>query len=175
MNPREIERLHWMRQLSEQRTTQRKVAEALGLTSRHVRRLYEAYSASGAAGLTSRRRGAKSNRSAPEELRANALGIVRSLYADFGPTLAQEKLAELHGLKLSVETLRKWMVADGLWSTRRERRSSGRHRRQQSALRGTHRHPTRPAGARRTDPGDQPHDAARRGALQDGSRRISGA
>ena len=66
------------------------------------------------------------------DMRAKALTIVRTLYADFGPTLAQEKLAELRGLAPSVETLRQWMVADGLWTTRRERRKrvqQPRHRR----------------------------------------------
>ena len=122
MNAKEIERLHWMRLLADGRATQRKAAEALGLTSRHVRRLYEAYSASGAPALTSRRRGVRSNRTTPDDVRAKALTIVRALYADFGPTLAQQKLAELHGLAPAVETLRKSMIADGLWSTRRERR-----------------------------------------------------
>ncbi len=60
------------------------------------------------------------------------VGIVRTLYPDFGPTLACEKLAELHGLRPSVETLRQWMIADGLWATRKERRKrvqQPRHRR----------------------------------------------
>jgi hypothetical protein len=36
-------------------------------------------------------------------------------YSDFGPTLAAEKLRERHDISVSVETLRKWMTADGLW------------------------------------------------------------
>jgi hypothetical protein len=38
----------------------------------------------------------------------------RDRYADFGPTLAAEKLSELHGLDLGVETLRQWMIEAGL-------------------------------------------------------------
>ena len=38
----------------------------------------------------------------------------RARHADFGPTFAREKLVEVHGLSLSAETLRKWMVEDGL-------------------------------------------------------------
>ncbi|MCA1444973.1 hypothetical protein I6F07_33470, partial [Ensifer sp. IC4062] len=41
--------------------------------------------------------------------------IVRERYADFGPTLAAEKLAEHDGLTVSRETLRKWMAEAGLW------------------------------------------------------------
>jgi hypothetical protein len=42
------------------------------------------------------------------------LELVRIRYADFGPTLAREKLLECHGLGISTETLRKWMTEDGL-------------------------------------------------------------
>ncbi|GGW44897.1 hypothetical protein GCM10011452_36450 [Gemmobacter lanyuensis] len=50
------------------------------------------------------------------------LALVRERYADFGPTLAAEKLAERDGVKISRETLRKWMVEDGLWLSRSQRR-----------------------------------------------------
>jgi hypothetical protein len=49
------------------------------------------------------------------------LGLVREYYTDFGPTLAAEKLTERHGLRIGVETLRQWMIADGLWIDRRHR------------------------------------------------------
>ena len=52
-------------------------------------------------------------------LRAEVIGIIRERYADFGPTLAAEKLAELHGIHLGRETLRQWMIAAGLWKDRR--------------------------------------------------------
>jgi hypothetical protein len=55
-------------------------------------------------------------------LRERALELVRERYGDFGPTLAHEKLTEIHGLKLSVESLRKWMTEDGLWVPHRRRR-----------------------------------------------------
>ena len=47
--------------------------------------------------------------------------LVRDRYADFGPTLAAEKLAEVHGCTISRETLRGWMIAAGLWIDRRHR------------------------------------------------------
>ena len=46
---------------------------------------------------------------------------MRERYPDFGPTLAAEKLAELHGLRLGVETLRQWMIEDRIWRRRRDR------------------------------------------------------
>ena len=59
-------------------------------------------------------------------LRRTVIGLVRDQYADFGPTLAAEKLRELHGLPLGVETLRQWMIADRLWVRRKDRRARGR-------------------------------------------------
>src|SRR5664279_6380405 len=58
------------------------------------------------------------------DVRTLALSIVRERYADFGPTFAVEKLAELHGCSVSRETLRGWMIADGLWVDRRHRLAS---------------------------------------------------
>jgi hypothetical protein len=66
-------------------------------------------------------------------VRAAVLWIVRQNYADFGPTLAAEKLAGEHGFAFSSETLRKWMIAEGLWLDRKQRRRrvhQPRHRRE---------------------------------------------
>jgi hypothetical protein len=57
----------------------------------------------------------------PAEVRTLALSIVRERYGDFGPSLAAEKLAEHHGCSVSRETLRGWMIAEGLWQDRRRR------------------------------------------------------
>jgi Helix-turn-helix domain len=121
MSRPELDRLAVMRRIAERRTTQRIAAEQLGLTLRQVERLYRAYKASGAAGLVSRRRGAPSNHQLEPELRALAVKLVRERYADFGPTLAHEKLREQHGLAVGLTTVRKWMIADGIWTTRRDR------------------------------------------------------
>ena len=90
---------------------------------RQVFRLQRAFESRGPAGLVSGKRGKPSNRAHGATLRQTAVDLVRERYADFGPTLAAEKLAELHGLRLGVETLRQWMVTDGLWVRRKERRT----------------------------------------------------
>jgi hypothetical protein len=90
---------------------------------RQIKRLCRAWRvAGGARALVSRRRGAPSNRRIAPELRERVLHLVRSRYAGFGPTLAAEYLAEEHGIELSRETLRQWMLAAGLWRSRRVRR-----------------------------------------------------
>jgi len=123
MSAKELERAALMRAIAERRTTQRMVAELLSMSVRQVERLYAAYKARGAAGLVSRKRGAPSNRRMPAEVRALALGLVRERYADFGPTLAHEKLVEVHGLPVSLSTLRHWMLAEGMWTSRRDRKA----------------------------------------------------
>lgn len=95
----------------------------LRLSERHVFRLLDRLRADGAAGLASRRRGRPSNRRLPDDIRTAAIALVRARYHDFGPTFAAEKLAELHDIHLSKETLRKLMIADGLWTERRARRA----------------------------------------------------
>ena len=93
----------------------------IGLQRRQVFRLLRGLKQDGAASLLSKRRGQPSNHRLPAEVRTLALSIVRERYGDFGPSLAAEKLAEHHGCSVSRETLRGWMIADGLWTYRRHR------------------------------------------------------
>jgi transposase len=131
MSRREIERAHVMRAIRERRLTQKQAASQLVLSVRQVERLFARYKRDGPAGLVSRQRGQR-NHVLPDWLREEALSIVRTRYLDFGPTLAHEKLLEVHGLRMSVETLRKWMIEDGVWNTRAQRKKriqQPRHRR----------------------------------------------
>src|SRR3981189_3903919 len=93
----------------------------IGLERRQVFRLLRGLKQDGARSLLSKRRSRPSNHRLPAEVRTLALSIVRERYADFGPTLAAEKLAEHHGCLVSRETLRGWMITDGLWQDRRHR------------------------------------------------------
>lgn len=99
-------------------------AQRLDLTTRQIRRLVNRYREDGPAGIVSRRRGRPSNNQLSPDLAKTALNLIRARYADFGPTLACEKLRELHGLYLSKETVRKLMADAGLWIPRRLRSAS---------------------------------------------------
>ncbi len=115
MSTKELDRLEIIGRVLERRLTQRKAAEQLGLSLRQVERLCRAYRSDGAAGLVSRKRGRRSNRKLSSAVRERALDLVRERYADFGPTLACEKLTEQHGFDLSRETLRRWMIDASCW------------------------------------------------------------
>jgi hypothetical protein len=121
MSDRELTRLRVMIDLADGRLTVEAAATLMGLGRRQVFRLRRAFVADGPSGLASRKRGHPSNRQHGETLRRTVLALVRERYPDFGPTLATEKLAERHGLKIGVETLRQWMMADGMWIDRRHR------------------------------------------------------
>jgi Winged helix-turn helix len=108
----------------------------IGLQRRQVFRLLRNLKQTGATCLLSKRRGRPSNHRLPAEVRSLALSIVRERYADFGPTLAAEKLAALHGCSVSRETLRGWMIADGLWIDRRHRLPSPHQPRRRRACLG---------------------------------------
>jgi hypothetical protein len=70
-----------------------------------------------------------SNRAKPEQFRQSVLQRIREKYSGteqrrFGPTLAAEHLAEEDWLQVDGETLRRWMLPEGLWS--RDRRRNAR-------------------------------------------------
>src|SRR3954453_13270290 len=121
MSDKELDRMQVLRDLSTKQITVREAAGLMRLTRRQVFRLAKRYRQDGPAALISRRRGRPSNRSYPAAVRTEALALIKANYADFGPTLAAEKLATGHDLRLGVETLRQWMRADGIWKDRKQR------------------------------------------------------
>lgn len=121
MSTKEIDRLEVVKRVLERRLTRVKAAALMSLNERQVRRMCAAYEAEGAFGLISRRRGRPSNNRSHGGLQEEAMRLIREHYSDFGPTLATEKLIELHGLRISRETVRHWMKNAGLWLTRKQR------------------------------------------------------
>ena len=122
MSDGELRRLEVLRDVDRGGLPVRAAAQLLGRSERQVWRLLKAFRSAGAAGLISKKRGRPSNRRTAAAVRAAVLWVVRHNYADFGPTLATEKLAAEHGFSFSSETLRKWMIVDGLWRDRKQRR-----------------------------------------------------
>ncbi len=122
MSDKELARLEVLRDLASGRLTASAAAELLGLERRQAQRLAKAYQDQGATALISKKRGQPSNRQTAVSVKAQALALIREKYADFGPTLAAEKLREVHGITVGRETLRLWMLDAGLWADRVKRR-----------------------------------------------------
>src|SRR5580693_1360112 len=121
MSRNELTRLRVLIDVADGRLSVADATGLIGVGRRQIYRLLQAFRADGADGLISRKRGGPSNRALGSVFRETVLAIVRERYADFGPTLAAEKLSELHGLDLGVETLRQWMIGAGLWVRRKDR------------------------------------------------------
>lgn len=121
MSVKEAGRLAVVRQVLDGELKQGQAARELGLSTRQIRRLCRSVRTQGEAGLISKRRGRPSNRKIAADVREATLQLVRQHYSDFGPELAREHLAGQHGFTHSTETLRGWMIEDGLWRPKRRR------------------------------------------------------
>lgn len=122
MTKEEIHRVQVLEQLVQKQIKQGQAAEQLGITVRQVKRLKRAYQRDGAKALVSKKRGHVSNHQLDPQVENQALDLLHQRYADFGPTLAQEKLTERHHLDLSVETVRRLMIQAGLWQPHRAKK-----------------------------------------------------
>lgn len=136
MSKRELTRLEVMQRIKDKRLTQKEAAGMLGLSVRQVKRLFRAFKTQGAKGLVSARRGKESNNRLDEQIVQTALDLIYKRYRDFGPTLAHEKLVEVHQLKISDESVRKIMIAEGIWKPKRAKRPEVHQMRERRACFG---------------------------------------
>jgi transposase len=127
LSQHEIDILKVLAPVFEGHRTQAEAARLLGITPRHVRRLLLRIQTGGDSAIRHGLRGQRSNRQTDSDQRQLILQEYRTHYHDFGPTLACEKFAE-RGLHVGLETLRRWLIEEGLWQPR-QRRDTHRRRR----------------------------------------------
>src|ERR1700736_2487102 len=120
LSQRERDRLRVLHEIKRKQITQMEAARRLKISDRHIRRLLVGLRKLGDRAVLHGLRGRPSNRRLAARLELKILRRVRQRYADFGPTLATEHLAQ-EGLPVSRETLRKWMVKASLWRPRVQR------------------------------------------------------
>jgi len=120
MSVKELQRVSIINKVADKELARVKAAEVLGLSTRQVRRLSKRVIVEGERGLIHRSRGKPSGRRLSESLKQRVLELYQEKYFDFGPTFANEKLFELDGIKLGTQTLRNWLIAEGLWQKRRK-------------------------------------------------------
>ena len=102
-------------------------ASLVEVSYRQAKRLWKRYREEGAQGLKHRSAGRRSARAKPVRFRRRVMQLVREKYGGgegerFGPTLAAEHWGSEDGLQMDAETLRRWMLAEGLWSRERKRK-----------------------------------------------------
>jgi len=120
LSQRERDRLRVLHEVNQKQITQIEAARRLKISDRHIRRLLFHLEKHGDRAVIHGLRGRPSNRRLAARLELKILRRMRQRYADFGPTLAAEHLAQ-EGLPVSRETLRKWMVKASLWRPRAQR------------------------------------------------------
>ena len=118
LRTQELDRLLIINQVIQGQMSQVDASHILNLSPRQMRRLVKRVKADGFSGVKPRHKG--SNRLFCTELKDKIMWIVRTKYSDFGPTFACEKLLE-EGYKVSKETLRHWMMSDGLWKGKKRK------------------------------------------------------
>jgi transposase len=123
MSERDVKRIQVLAEVRAGKRTVVSAAAVLDLGVRQTFRLMSRYEAGGAGALIHQARGRASNRQLSAGIREHAVELVRTKYADFGPTLATEILQEKHSITIGRETLRRWLMADGLWLSRKQRKT----------------------------------------------------
>src|SRR5512139_2249652 len=136
MSSKEISRLEVMQRLNEKRLRQKEAAQLLGLSVRQIKRLWKSYQKEAAKGLVSKKRGRVSNNHLDAGVVQEVLDLVKGKYSDFGPTLAHEKIVEVHKIRISRESVRKIMVAEGVWKVRRKKKEAVHQMRERRACYG---------------------------------------
>ena len=133
LSKKELRRGEALGQVKAGKLTLKKAAEVMRVSYRQAKRLWKRYRAGGTAALQHGNAGRTSNRARPDKERRKILKRIREKYSGdektrFGPTLAAEHLASEDQLEVHPETLRRWMLAEGLWTKARKRPQHRRRR-----------------------------------------------
>jgi transposase len=114
----ERDRLKVLHEIRQGHLTQAAGAEQLGVSERWVRELVRRMRQKGDQAVVHGLRGRPSKRRIPAKRRKRAVALYRQEYGDFGPTLAAEYLQQRHGIKVSKETLRQWLIEAAAWKAK---------------------------------------------------------
>jgi len=126
IKPKELKRLQVIRKVIDQQINQQQAADYLDLSDRQVRRIVKRVREQGDRGVIHRLRNQPSCHRIDQKTRQRIVEVYRKKYEGFGPTLASEKLLEKDNLKICDETLRLWLIREGLWQAKRQRKKNKR-------------------------------------------------
>jgi transposase len=116
MSQAERDKLEWLKRAGGKSISQREAAEKIGVSERWVRKLLKRMKTHGDSVVVHGLRGRASNRKVPPQTQKRTIELLRQPdWHDFGPTFASQQLAKRHGIKVSNETVRQWMIEAGLW------------------------------------------------------------
>ena len=136
MSQKEVKRYDIIKKVISKELNGSEAAELLSLTIRHIRRLRKKVDADGIKGLVHGNRGKPSNRRIPDKENKNIAALIKKLYPDFGPTLAAEKLDEIHKIKRDTSTVRSIMIKEEIWKPKQKKKEKHLLWRQRRASKG---------------------------------------
>lgn len=123
MSEKEKDQIAIFENIKQKILTQKEASSILGISYRQVKRRYKRYIASGVDGLIHKSRGRESNRKVDLTIKEKMLELLKSKFKGFGPTFVAEKLLELYKIKISNESVRKFMISNELWQTTKKERT----------------------------------------------------
>ena len=126
MSREEVQRYQIIRKILDRVINQQEGAEYLRLSDRQVRRIVRRVRVEGESGVIHKLRGRAGCRRIKPKVRERILRLYRRQYKGFGPLLASEKMSERDGIRVNDETLRLWLVQDGLWQVSKQRKPKDR-------------------------------------------------
>lgn len=126
MSQKEVERLQIIQKVLGKEINQQEAAAILRISDRQVRRVVKRVRKQGAKGVTHQLRGREGNRRINQKKRSQIIEIYQKVYEGFGPRLASEKLLEREKVRINEETLRLWLIEEGLWKKRKGQKEKKR-------------------------------------------------
>lgn len=114
----------------EGKITNDQAAKQLRLSVRQVQRAKAAIRIDGIASVIHGLKGKAGNHRIKGKIKQESLRVIKEKYSDFKPTFATEKLGENHNIHISYGTTRLWMMEEGLWKARKQRKINYRSWRQ---------------------------------------------
>jgi len=120
----ELERLRILHMILAQKMSQIGASEIMEISYRQTKRLVKRIKSYGDKSIAHANRGKPSTRKISPKLEKQIMTLYKANYSDFGPTLANEKLQELHGISMSTEKLRQILIQHDLWKTHSKRDSA---------------------------------------------------
>lgn len=134
MSQKEVDRLEVLGDIGKKRLTVKEGSERCGLSERQMYRILKRIRAEGTSGVIHKLRGIQSNRGYDESLKKKVIGLYKSGYGDYGPTLFSEELLKVHSIKIDHETIRRWLRTSGIEVSSRKLRPHRRRRERRSGL-----------------------------------------
>lgn len=119
MSANELSKVEVIGKVAQKSLTQQQAADTLNICPRQVRRLLQKYLDDGAFALISKKREQPSNHQLPSCIKELTLALLKAHYQGFGPTLAHEKITEIHKIDISLWSVRNMMITNGLWTDKK--------------------------------------------------------